>query len=447
MMGLRFLGAMTLTLGCMACGSSNASNPASNTTADGGGDAADAASSTEAGDAAGPTEGGADAPSDVAPADAGGDSPAAADATDNGDGGDAALAAVAIAAGDAHTCALTVGGGVLCWGDNQFGQLGNNTTTDSPTPVAVSGLGSGVTAISSHGQHTCALTGGGLFCWGYNGAGELGDNSTVDSHIPVAVWGLGSGVSSVSAGFVHTCAVTNAGGAQCWGFNQDGELGDNATSQSNVPAPVSGLGSGVASVAAGGDHTCALTSTGGVQCWGYNGDGQLGNDTIESVVNSAVPVAVSGLGSGVAAIAAGSQQTCALVAGGVQCWGENTWGELGDNSINDSPVPIAVQGLGSGVAAVAGGGHHTCALTNAGGVECWGNNGNGQLGNNSTTDSGVPVAVSGLASNVSAVSGGGDHACALTAAGSVLCWGSNGNGQLGNNSTTDSPVPVAVVGF
>ena len=351
-----------------------------------------------------------------------------------------------ISAGNVHTCALTTAGAVQCWGQGGYGQLGNNLATDSPVPVAVSGLGSGVVAIAAGGSHTCALTtASGAQCWGRNINGELGNNSTANSPVPVTVSGLGSGVVAITAGFDHTCALTTAGAVQCWGYNGDGELGNNSTTDSHVPVAVSNLGSGVVAIVAGQYHTCALTTAGGALCWGWNDVGQLGNN---STTTSLVPVAVSNLGSGVVAIAAGFEHTCALTtAGGALCWGDNYHGDLGNNSTTESNVPVAVSNLTSGVAAITGGNNHTCAVITAGGALCWGANGQGQLGNNSTTDSHVPVAVSGLGSGVVAITAGQLHTCALTTAGGALCWGWNFYGQLGNNSTTESHVPVAVSGL
>src|SRR5262249_38594164 len=155
------------------------------------------------------------------------------------------------------------------------------------------------------------------------------------------------------------------------------------------------------------------------------------------------PVPVTGLTSGVEALAVGdgvvgftlTGQTCALVNGGVQCWGYNTYGQLGNNSTTESHVPVQGTGLTSGEQAIAMNSKHTCALVN-GGVQCWGSNQYGQLGNNSTTDSPVPVQVTGFAIGVEALAVG-NHTCALVNGG-VQCWGSNQYGQLGNNSTNDS---------
>jgi alpha-tubulin suppressor-like RCC1 family protein len=147
-------------------------------------------------------------------------------------------------------------------------------------------------------------------------------------------------------------------------------------------------------------------------------------------------------------ISAGVHHTCAVTStGGVKCWGPNAKGQLGNNSTTNSPVPVDVTGLSSGVVAVAAGYYHTCAVTSTGGVKCWGYNAKGQLGNNSTTDSLVPVDVTGLSSGVVAVAAGDNHTCAVTSTGGVKCWGNNAYSQLGNNSTTYSPVPVDVMGF
>jgi len=192
------------------------------------------------------------------------------------------IASAVIAAGDYHTCALTTTGGVKCWGDNFSGQLGDGTTTKRVTPVDVSGLTSGVSAIAAGASHTCALTTtGGVKCWGNNSAGQLGDGTApTNSSTPVDVSGLTSGVSAIAAGGFHTCALTTTGGVKCWGYNKFGQLGDGTKTARFTPVDVSGLTSGVSAIAAGVSHTCALTTTGGVKCWGDNFFGQLGNGLV-----------------------------------------------------------------------------------------------------------------------------------------------------------------------
>ncbi len=360
---------------------------------------------------------------------------------------------VRVTAGGGHTCALTTAGGVKCWGRNEYGQLGDGTRENKTTPVDVLGLGSGVAAIAIatgyHGSHTCALTtAGGVKCWGYNEDGQLGDGTRENKTTPVDVLGLGSGVAAIAAGGdyrgSHTCALTTAGGVKCWGYNEYGQLGDGTREDKTTPVDVLGLGSGVAAIAAGGYHTCALSTAGGVKCWGGNWYGQLGDGTGE---DKTTPVDVLGLGSGVAAIAAGDYHTCALsTAGGAKCWGWSSAGQLGDGSTEwRRTTPVDVVGLGSGVAAIAGSGAHTCALSTTGGVKCWGWNHDGQLGDGSTTNKSTPVDVVGLGSGVAAIAAGGLHTCALSTTGGVKCWGHNDHGQLGDGTTRSNNYPVNVL--
>ncbi|MGH7484376.1 MAG: RCC1 domain-containing protein, partial [bacterium] len=271
-------------------------------------------------------------------------------------------------------CLLTIKGGVKCWGNNSSGQLGDGTNIGSSTPVDVSGLTSGVQAISAGDNHTCALTvAGGAKCWGDNRDGQLGDGiiggsdcpgSNTCSAIPVDVFGLGSGVTAITADGSHTCALTSTGAVQCWGKNDAGQLGNSSASDpdcwcSAVPVPVSGLASGVAYISAGGSHTCEVTSGGGVKCWGAGyGD---------------APAGVIGLTADVSAVSAGSGHNCALMnAGGVKCWGSNSSGELGNGTTQASASPVDVIALTGPVAAVSAGDGYTCAATVAGGIKCWG---------------------------------------------------------------------------
>ncbi|WP_063894565.1 RCC1 domain-containing protein [Burkholderia ubonensis] len=351
------------------------------------------------------------------------------------------LDVVKISSGFAHTCAVTPSGGAKCWGTNTMGQLGNGSTTQSNVPVDVFDLTSGVASISSGAYHTCATsTSGDAKCWGYNKNGQLGNNSTTSSLVPVNVSGLSSGVASISAGYYHTCVRTTSGGAKCWGSNGNGQVGNNAVADAKTPAAVSGLSSGVASIAAGSSHTCAITTSGGAMCWGGNGYGQLGNN---SATDSKVPVDVAGLTAGAEGIATGFGHTCAsTTSGGAKCWGWNAFGQLGNNGTTDSKVPANVSGLAAGVASITTGYGHSCVVTSAGGLQCWGTNTEGQLGNGGTAQSTVPVIVTGLTGGVASISAGYYHTCALTSTSAAKCWGSNTNGQLGNNSTTRSTVPV-----
>jgi RHS repeat-associated protein/uncharacterized repeat protein (TIGR01451 family) len=347
-----------------------------------------------------------------------------------------------VTAGKYHTCALTTGGAAMCWGKNSNGQLGDGTTTQRTPPANVNGLTSGVSAIAAGVSHTCALMTGGVKCWGLNSTGQLGDNSTTQRTTPVDVSGLTSGVAAITTGDYHTCALTTSGGVKCWGDNSNGQLGDNSTTQRTAPVDVSGLTSGVAAISAGGNHTCALLTGGGVKCWGRNGQGQLGDN---STTQRTTPVDVSGLTSGVAVIWAGYRQTCAVTTGGgAKCWGQNTNGQLGDNSTTQRNAPVDVSGLTSGVAGIKTGGYQTCARLTSGAVKCWGLNDNGQLGDGTTTQHTTPVSVSGITSGAVSIATGYSHSCAMLTGNVLKCWGSNSDGQLGNGDVLYSTTPSVI---
>jgi hypothetical protein len=347
-------------------------------------------------------------------------------------------------------CAVTKTGAAYCWGDNTYGQLGNNSRTNSLVPVAVSGLSSGVASISSEtGEgdngintgHTCAIsTAGAAYCWGDNFAGQLGNNSTASSLIPVAVSGLSRSAASISVGGGSSCAVTTAGAAYCWGAGGNWQLGDNSQFGSLVPVAVIGLSSGVSSIDARGDHTCAVTTAGAAYCWGVVGGGiGLHNSQLQSQI----PTLVSGFSSGVASISVGLNQTCVVTtSGAAYCSGGNNHGELGNNSTTDSLVPVAVTGLSSGVASIIADIWDTCAVTTAGAAYCWGAI-PGQTGFIGPNSSFVPLVLTGFASGVASL-GMSTNICLLTTTGATYCQGFNSAGQLGNNSTVDSWVPALV---
>lgn len=339
----------------------------------------------------------------------------------------------AIASGSWHICGLTTGDGVKCWGKNSFGELGNGSNTNSDTPVDVVGLASGVTAITVGENHSCALlSGGGVKCWGSNGSGQLGNGTTTDSSTPVQVLGLSSGVSAISSGSNHTCALVSGGTIECWGTNNSGQLGDGSTTDRSSPVAVTGLESGVVAISTGGYHTCALLSGGGVMCWGANFSGQLGDG---STTDRSSPVEVVGLASGVNALAAGHAHTCALTgSGGIKCWGDNGTGALGDGSTTERDTPVSVVGLSSGATAIDAGIGYTCALVN-GGARCWGSNRYNQLGDYTVVNHSTPVDVLGLESGVNAISSGGYQNCAWTSGGGFKCWGRNSAGLRGDGTS------------
>jgi alpha-tubulin suppressor-like RCC1 family protein len=311
-----------------------------------------------------------------------------------------------LTAGMSHTCALTATGAAWCWGYNVIGQLGDNSDTDRYAPVAVtppSGV-TGFTTLSGGSFHTCGLSNtGAAYCWGYNEFGQLGidNNSTLYSFTPMAVT-LPNGVTGFSrivAGDDHTCALTSAGAAYCWGKNGSGQLGNNSQSDSFTPVAVS-LPAGVTgftNLAAGENHTCALTSTGLAYCWGLGAHGQLGNNQLVYSLTPDAVILPAGV-PGFAHLAADGNHTCGLSAAGAAfCWGRNYYGQLGNNSTVNSQTPVAVSlphGV-TGFARIAAGDDHSCALTNAGAAWCWGQNNFGQVGDNSQITRLTPQPVSG----------------------------------------------------
>ena len=306
------------------------------------------------------------------------------------------------------------------------------------------------TAIAAGGYHGVALMSDGtVWAWGWNVFGQLGDNTTFNGPVlPGQVTGL-SGVVAVAAGDAHTVAIKSDNTLWAWGYNGTGQLGDNTTSNRLTPVQVTGLSGVFVAVAAGGEHTVALKSDNTVWAWGGNNYGQLGDN---SVTDRWLPVAVPGL-SAVAAVSAGLYHTVALKSDGtVWAWGHNEYGQIGDNTTgygSYKSVPAQVQGLSGVFVAVAAGGYHTIALKSDGTVWAWGNNASGQLGINQPNfmiPYPVPQQVTGL-TGVVAVAAGFEHTFALKNDGTVWAWGSNGQGAFGNGTTASEIAPVQVTNF
>jgi alpha-tubulin suppressor-like RCC1 family protein len=319
----------------------------------------------------------------------------------------------AITAGWAHTCAITPQGGVQCWGDNDFGQLGNASNKASNVPVDVVGLNGG-TQIVAGSNHTCLLNGTVVWCWGQNDKGQLGDGSTTNRNVPVQVL---TGASSLTAGADYTCAGLLAGGVMCWGNNSDGQLGDGTKTSHNTPTLAS-LIQNVRNVDGGQKQTCGLTNSGQISCWSGEIIPVTGaaaethrdvamdrfSELIVAVNPQGAPVTIDAEGSktvedvsGVVDVDGGLGHVCALVSGGpVKCWGANSYGQLGNNSTSDSQTAVSVSGLG-GASLLGVGRNHTCVIVSASAtntvIKCWGLNSDGQLGNGSTGNSSVPVDV------------------------------------------------------
>jgi alpha-tubulin suppressor-like RCC1 family protein len=318
--------------------------------------------------------------------------------------------------------------------------------------LAVLPPGPAFATISPGGGFTCGIVrGGGAYCWGSGIRGQLGVGTDLN-HSPVPLPVVGGGAfQDVSASRLHACALDAGGAAFCWGLNGSGQLGDGSNAPSLSPVPVTG-DLRFASVTAGSFHTCALTTAGEAYCWGENRFGQLGTgDTLATTI----PVPVTG-GLRFQALSAGGSHTCGLTAGGAAyCWGDNHHGEMGDGGAPTSTTPRPVSGALTFSALSAGrppaassnfAGGHTCALTGNGRAYCWGFNNEGQLGDGSENDSPMPVPVA-TGSTFRSISAGSLYTCGVTTEESALCWGANDAGQLGSGLVnTSSSLPVPVIG-
>jgi alpha-tubulin suppressor-like RCC1 family protein len=404
-----------------------------------------------------------------------------------------------------HTVLVTPTGAVYAWGYNTYGQLGNNTPgvtsgsgTNSAIPLAVSSYGSlsgkTIVAIACGGNHTIALdTLGAVHAWGNNGYGQLGNNTIGNANnaaIPIIISSvagsslIGKTIVAIAGGGGHTIALDSFGTVHAWGSNNYGQLGNNTPGATTgagtnliIPLAISSSGSlwgkTIVAIACGDSHTIALDSVGVVHAWGFNGSGQLGNNTNGNANNAAIPIIISSvagsslIGKTIVAIAGGGNHTIALDSlGAVHAWGNNIFGQLGNNdpgaisnSGTNSLLPLAVSSYGSLsgkiIVASACGNYHTIALDSLGAVHAWGYNGFGELGNNTTNNSGIPLAISSYGSlsgkTIVAIACGYGYTIALDSLGAIHVWGHNQYGQLGNNTPgatantgTASAIPLTI---
>jgi uncharacterized repeat protein (TIGR02543 family) len=348
---------------------------------------------------------------------------------------------------------------VLAWGSNGSGELGDGTTTQRDSPVQVQSLPAAdpISLLAGGDSFSLALTQSGqVWAWGSN-LGQLGDGTNTSRSTPVQVQGLpaSDAVTRIAAGSYHSLAVTRSGQVWAWGYNYHGELGDYTTTTRLTPVQVQGLPQSdpVTGIAAGNNHSLAVTRSGQVWAWGYNYYGELGDYT---TTNRLSAVQVQGLTGPVRAVAAGNYLSMAMTQSGqVLVWGDNSYGQFGFTGTASSSSPVQIQGL-TGVNAIAAGVGHSLAMTQGGQVWAWGLNNVGQLGDGTTTNHTTPAKVQvqttvgsgpGLPSNdpVLALAAGGYHSLAMTESGQVFAWGYNAKGQLGNSNVgqmANSPVVV-----
>jgi alpha-tubulin suppressor-like RCC1 family protein len=351
--------------------------------------------------------------------------------------------ATQVAAGERHSCALLSSGHVECWEENEHGQLGvpPSSIRASEIPVEVQGVATAI-QVAAGSQHSCALLSSGhVSCWGDNESGQLGDGTTGESDLPADVQGV-TNATQVAAGGDDSCALMSNSHVNCWGANYDGQLGNGTIKSSNTAVEVQGVTTAT-QVAAGREYSCALLSGGHADCWGDNESEQLG-DGINGG-NRATPVGVQGLTNGTQ-VAVGYPHSCVVLSGGhVGCWGENSWGQLGDGTSERSQAPVEVQGVTDAMQ-VAAGEFDSCAVLSSGHVDCWGggNFETGQLGDGTNGSSKTPVEVNDL-TNATKVATSTYGSCALLSSGHVDCWGNNAEGELGDGTrggASDTPVEV-----
>ena len=357
---------------------------------------------------------------------------------------------VQLVAGARHACARRSDGSVWCWGDNTFGQCGQNGAGTVPKPTALAGLaqaaaGDPVQALDAGAEHTCALhKSGKVRCWGRNSSGQLGIGNVQSGWLPQTVLDLDDAVA-VAAGADFGCAVRKSGKVVCWGEGESGQLGDGKKFDTTKPVEVAGV-DGAASVSAGGQHACAVQSGGTLRCWGKDLGGE-NPDGMTPFMTTTFPTAtpIAKL-SGVVAVSAGDAHTCVrLVGGKASCFGNNVHGQLGDGSARYASTPSSVLGVASATH-VAAGQYHSLALEQDGTVRAWGNDGFGQLGEGATPGfRSLPTTATGLAGS-KVIAAAGEHSCAIVANGSLYCWGDDKDGQAGGGGggQIDAPAKVAL---
>lgn len=379
-----------------------------------------------------------------------------------------------VALGLYYTCARTAGGTapdtarVFCWGQNSYGQLGDSTGTiaadSSPRAVRQPASGGPIVLVfvTDGYYHSCGLTEtGAAYCWGRGYEGQLGNGSSTNSTLPVAVSG-GHVFKSITAGYLHTCAVTKSSATAaedrqvyCWGYDGQGQLGDGGVIPgANQPTPIRVVQplqttAHADSVKAGGYHTCAWVQGGNGYCWGNDYEGELGDAAVLPAANKSTPTAIAG-GYSWISMGGGSSHTCGVVLGGAgYCWGYNYYGQLGNNAAipgaANTSTPASVYG-GLVFSSIAAGQIHSCGLTTtAGAVYCWGYNNDGELGDDNAPNwSSARVQVAGGLSFTS-VAAGGYHSCGMVG-NKVYCWGRNNYGQIGDGARTSyRGAPVLIV--
>ena len=346
-----------------------------------------------------------------------------------------------VSTGGSFTCAINTSKSLYCWGNNDYGQIGDRSHgTDRPSPTQVGASGAWV-SVAAGRFHTCAIsTGKSLYCWGGNDYGQIGDATTGTDRLSPKRIGVAGVWADVAAGGYHTCAISTGNSLYCWGNNDYGQIGDGTIdTDRHSPKRIGGAGAW-AGVTGGSIHTCAISTGKSLYCWGYNSLGSVGDGT---TIPRPSPRRIGNAG-GWALAEAGDYHTCGISTGkSLYCWGVNDVGQIGDRTSGiDRHSPTKVGASGAWARVNAGGTNgqsHTCAISTGKSLYCWGFNFYGEIGDGTTTDRHSSKRI-GTAGVWAAASGGGYHTCAITTGKALYCWGHNANGQVGDGTAT-SPRP------
>jgi len=340
---------------------------------------------------------------------------------------------------------------LMTWGANANGQLGDNTVTKSSSPIQTVAWGANWKQASCGYYHVAAIkTDGTLWCWGDNSSyGHLGDNTTTKRSSPVQTIAFGTNWKQVACGRLHTAAIKTDGTLWCWGFNYSGGLGDNTSTSRSSPVQTIAFGTNWKQVACGSYNTTVATKTDGtLWTWGSNGAGQLGNNTI---VPRSSPVQTIAFGTNWKQVAAGPQANynCTVAAikndGTLWTWGNGGYGSLGDNTIVSKSSPVQTIAYGTNWKQVSASADHIAAIKTDGTLWCWGSNGYGKFGDNTTASKSSPVQTIAYGTNWKQVSAGRTHTACVKTDGTLWCWGGNSDGGLGDNTAVNKSSPVQTI--
>ena len=344
-------------------------------------------------------------------------------------------------AGDNFNIALKSDGQVWGWGYNSLGRLGDNTVVSKSTPVSILGAKKTFCQISTRSFTLGIDKYGQVWGWGANDYGRLG-NSGTNQCTPVSISGAKKTFCNISTGNYHAMGIDKYGQIWGWGYNSSGQLGNNSTVQKMTPVSILGAKKTFCTIDMGNSYSVGIDNTGQVWGWGYNYNGELGDN---SKAQKLTPVSIMGTKKTFCAIGIGNYHSIGLDKNGqVWGWGNNGYGRLGNNSDSNQCTPVSILGVKKTFCAIAGGSHHTMGIDKNGQVWGWGFNGQGQLGNNSTAQKMTPVSILGTKKTFCKIYSGAYLSLAIDNYGQLWSWGTNNYGQLGNNTTTSERTPIKV---